>query len=229
MQVTKDLLVQNIPKKLKSGITDQFVDTVNDMIEDPLLREDFKENLISYTTVLADGQFTLEQYLDAVHYVTHRMMGSGIMQAYSKTFPERYQKLVDRGASNKDISSFSTAYNKNKLVNLIVEQSMIPTHILNVDTHQRAINKLAEIMANEDVSFRVQVDAATSLLTHLKSPEVSKVQVDVTVKDDSINELKQVTLELAQQQKKLLESGAMNTKEMAESSIIKTIPAEEVA
>ena len=228
MQITKELLTQNIPAKLKHNINDQFLDTINDLVDDPLIREDFQENLISYTNVLAEGQYSLKDYLNAVHYVTHRMMGCGVTQAYSKTFPDRYQKLVDRGASSKDISSFSTAYNKNKLVNLIVEQTMIPTHILNVDTHQRAINKLAEIMGNDDVSFRVQVDAATGLLTHLKSPEVSKVQVDVTVKDDSINELKEVTLALAKQQKELLESGVMNTKEIAESSIIKTIPTEEV-
>ncbi len=225
MQLTPELLAQNLPAKLKKNVTPDLCKLIEDIVEDDLVREDFKENLLSYTNVLTEGDFNIGQYLDAVHYVTHRMMGSGILQSYSKTFPDRYNKLVARGATQKDISSFSTAYNKNKLVNLIVEQTMIPTHILNVETHQKAINKLADIMNDDDVSARVQVDAATGLLTHLATPQTNKVQVDITVKDESINELKKTTRELAAKQLEMLEQGLVTAPEVAQSTIVKTIPA----
>lgn len=223
MNLTPELLAQNLPAKLKKNVTPDLLKVVENLVDDPMIRDNFKENLLSYTNVLSEGQYNIPQYLDAVHYVTHRMMGSGITQAYSKTFPDRYNKLVARGATAKDIASFSTAYNKNKLVNLIVEQTMIPTHILNVDTHQKAINKLAEIMADEDVSARVQVDAATGLLTHLATPVTNKVQVDVSIKDESIDELKRTTRELAAKQKEMLEGGLMDTTEVARSTIVKVI------
>jgi len=227
MQITKALLKQTVPAKLKSNISDTLVDKINDLVEDDMVRENFKENFITYSNVLKEGTYSIQQYLDAVHWCTHRLLGSGVGEAYAKTFPERYERLVQRGATTKQISSFATAYRKNKLVNAIMDQSMIPAHIYNMDVHQDAINKLASVMSDSNVSDRVQVDAAIGLLTHLKAPEVTKMQVDVAVKDDSIKELKDITRALAAQQHEMISGGFTNTQTVARQSIVKTIPQEE--
>ena len=62
-----------------------------------------------------------------------------------------------------------TSYNKNKLVNLILEQSMIPSWVLNQDMYQKALNVQCELMLTAN-SEKVS-DAANSILTHLKPPQ----------------------------------------------------------
>lgn len=68
---------------------------------------------------------------DAVTFVSYRVMGKNNKTSYQLTFPDRYTNLVARGATDKDISSFVTAYSKNILVNRIMEQSIVPSWVLN--------------------------------------------------------------------------------------------------
>ena len=120
----------------------------------------------------------------------------------------------------KDIASYVTAYNKSKLVNLIFEQTLIPSHVLNQDLYQRALNVQADLMINAK-SEKVRCDAANSLLTQLKAPEVKKVELDIGVKEDGlIAALRATTLELARQQRLMVESGAMNAQEVAHGKLI---------
>jgi hypothetical protein len=58
-------------------------------------------------------------------------------------------------------------------------------------------------------------------LTHLKQPEATKISLDVQVKeDDSVKELREATLELVAQQRQMIQSGAMNAREVAEGKLI---------
>ena len=166
-----------------------MVDEINGLITDPKLRENYRENLLSYTSVLADGKYKIGDYINAVKYVSYKLLGSSNIEAYSKTFPDRFQRLVQEGADDKTISSYSTAYNKNKLVNLIFEQTLVPSHILNADLYQKALNVQAQLMISA-ASEKVRSDAANSLLTHLKMPETTKIELDVGIKvDKSIEDL----------------------------------------
>ena len=219
-QLTKDQFVRVLPKHVKSRVTDELVDEINGLITDPKLRENYRENLLSYTSVLADGKYKIGDYINAVKYVSYKLLGSSNIEAYSKTFPDRFQRLVQEGADDKTISSYSTAYNKNKLVNLIFEQTLVPSHILNADLYQKALNVQAQLMISA-ASEKVRSDAANSLLTHLKMPETTKIELDVGIKvDKSIEDLRTTTLELVKQQRLMLESGAMNAKEVAHSNLI---------
>lgn len=219
-QLTKDQFVRVLPKHVKSRVTDELVDEINGLITDPKLRENYRENLLSYTSVLADGKYKIGDYINAVKYVSYKLLGSSNIEAYSKTFPDRFQRLVQEGADDKTISSYSTAYNKNKLVNLIFEQTLVPSHILNADLYQKALNVQAQLMISA-ASEKVRSDAANSLLTHLKMPETTKIELDVGIKvDKSIEDLRATTLELVKQQRLMLESGAMNAKEIAHSNLL---------
>lgn len=219
-QLTKDQFVRVLPKHVKSRVTDELVDEINGLITDPKLRENYRENLLSYTSVLADGKYKIGDYINAVKYVSYKLLGSSNIEAYSKTFPDRFQRLVQEGADDKTISSYSTAYNKNKLVNLIFEQTLVPSHILNADLYQKALNVQAQLMISA-ASEKVRSDAANSLLTHLKMPETTKIELDVGIKvDKSIEDLRATTLELVKQQRLMLEAGAMNAKEIAHSNLL---------
>ena len=155
-------------------------------------------------------------------------MGASNIAAYIKTFPDKYQDFINRGIETKDIASYVTAYNKSKLVNLIMEQTLIPSYVLNQDLYQKALNVQAELMLSAK-SEKVRCDAANSLLTQLKMPEVNKVQLDVNVKEDgSIAALRESTLELVRQQKLMVQAGAMNAQEVAHSKLVIDVESREI-
>lgn len=218
--LTIDQFKQALPDKVKKSINQELIDQINTTLSDPEMFESYRENLLSYTKVMADGRFKVDSYVQAVKYVSHKLMGCTNIEAYTKTFPDKYARFVQQGVQAKDIASYVTAYNKSKLVNLIFEQTLIPSYVLNQDLYQKALNVQAELMVNSH-SDKVRCDAANSLLTHLKMPETQKVELEIGVKEDSsIAQLRQATLELARQQRLAMEAGAMNAQEVAHAKII---------
>lgn len=208
-----------LPATLNTNVTQHMVDRLNNLSTDPEVAEIMRNNFISYTTVMREGKFKLDDYVHAVAYVSYKIMGRTNREAYSLTFPGRYQNLVSQGKSDKDISSYVSAYNKNKLVNLIFEQTMIPTHVLNQDIFQKAINTQAELMMNAK-SEKVRMDAANSLMTHLKKPESKQIELNMGIKEsDGLKDLKNTLAQMAELQIKQIEGGA-STRDIAHQDII---------
>ena len=219
--LTRDMMVKALPRGTNIRLTDEMLDEINDVVDDPGLRENFRDNLLGFVSVLADGKYTLESYINAVKYCSFKLLGDTNISAYTKTFPDRYQRMLNEGSEPRHIHSVCSAYNRTQLVNKIIEQSLVPSHILNADYYQRALNKQVELMDNPDVSFKVQTDAANSLLTHLKPPEVSKIELDVNVKEDkAITELQDTIRALAMKQKQLIQGGGMTVTEVAHSKLL---------
>ena len=146
--LTLDQFQLALPDKVKKSINQELIDQINNTLSDPEMYESYRDNLISYTKVMADGKFKVTQYIDAVRYVSFKLMGCTNIEAYTKTFPDKYQRFIQQGVQAKDIASYVTAYNKSKLVNLIFEQTLIPSHVLNQDLYQRALNVQADLMIN---------------------------------------------------------------------------------
>lgn len=218
--ITVEQFKQALPEKVKKSINQELIDRINKTLSDPDMYENYRDNLMSYTKVLQDGKFKVSQYLDAVKYVSHKIMGCTNIDAYTKTFPDKMKDFIARGVAGKDIASYVTAYNKGKLVNLIFEQTLIPSYVLNQDMYQKALNVQADLMMNA-ASEKVRTDAANSLLTHLKPPEVKKVELDISVKEDSaIASLRESTIALARQQKMMIEAGMQNAQEVAHTRLI---------
>lgn len=217
--LTVDQFKLALPDKVKKSVNQELIDQVNATLADPEMYEAYRDNLLSYTKVMADGRFKVTDYVSAVKYVSHKLMGATNIEAYIKTFPDKYQRFTLQGVAAKDIASYVTAYNKSKLVNLIYEQTLIPSHVLNQDVRQKAINVLAELMVGAK-SEKVRADAANSLVVALKPPETQRVELDVNVKEDgSIAALRQTTLELARQQRLMMEAGLMNAQQVAHSKL----------
>lgn len=219
-QLTLAQLQKMMPTGRKQLATQDFVDKFNDVLLNTDIRRELRDNFLGYLNVLQDPRYRITEYLNAVKFVSYKLMGDSSIVAYTKTFPERYQKMLDKGWAAKDIASRVSIFNRSQIVNKVMEQTLIPSYVLNQDLYQQALNVQADLMMNAK-SEKVRTDAANSILAQLKMPEASKVQVDVNVKqDDSINELRQTTLALVKQQRQLIEAGAMTTKEVAHSSII---------
>lgn len=218
--LSKEIVQKAVPPNLKNSITQEMVDTINTIVSDPILAETVRNNFLSYTGVLQDGKFKIEDYLHAVMYVSYKLMGSSNQEAYIKTFPERYQILVEKGTSNKDIAAYVSAYNKGKLVNLIYEQTLVPSWVLNQHIYQQAINTQYELMTDDEVSAKVRSDAADSLLNHLKKPEAVKGQISMEMRETSgINELRKALTDMAAAQRHLIENGT-EVKDITGSTLI---------
>lgn len=221
--LTTEVLERALPDKFKKSLNTELLDKINKTLSDPDIQDHLRDNFIHYIDILNDGRFKITDYLNAVKYTTHKLMGNSNINAYIKTFPDRYQDQLSRGLSNKDIQSIITVYNRSKLVTSIMEQSLVPSWILNQHLHQEAINTQAELMRTAQ-SEKVRSDAANSLLIHLKPPEVTKVELDIGIKDsDQLSALKEATVALAAQQKRLIESGVMTAKAAAEQKVIKEV------
>lgn len=208
-----------LPSHMKKNVDMHLIDKVNAIIESDDDREAFKEDIIGLSTILKEGKFKLENYVCAVKYIRHKMMGKTNTEAYKLTFPEKYAKWIDMGKTSKDISAATTIYNKGKLVNLVREAAMIPVYVYNADIYQEAINTQVEIMRNDKVSPKVRSDAANSIMSHIKPPEVKKVELDLGITENSaLAGLKEVSARLAEQQRQSLQDGSMTAKEVAEQT-----------
>lgn len=213
-----------LPDKFKKGVNQDLIDRINTTLSKPELFEQYRNDLLSYTRVMQDGKFKIEDYINAVKYVGFKVMGCTNIDAYSKTFPERIERFHDENVSPKDIASYVTAYNKGILVNKLMEQTLVPTHILNQDLFQQAINTQAELMLSAK-SEKVRSDAANSLLTHLKPPEKTRIELDIKQPENSVvNDLRTTLAALAAQQRQLIQHGGGTARDMAHSRIIDITP-----
>ena len=197
-----------LPVQLKNSVNQEVMDTINRVLSGPESTAVFKENLLSYTNVLMDGRFKMTSYISAVRYVSFKLLGGTNRAAFTATFPDKIAKWTAQGVTEKDQASYISAYHKSKLVNLIMEQTLIPTHVLNAPLRQQAINVQAELMLTAN-SEKVRSDAAACLIKELAPPPAAKIELDMGVRvDKTLDTLRETTKALIEQQKKMLEAGA---------------------
>ena len=214
-----EVVAKAMPANLKGNVTQALVDRINNAVSDPIIAEQIRDNFISYTQVLQDGRYKTEDYLHAVMYVSYKLMGMTNLDAYVKTFPQRYQTLLANGTSSKDIASYVAAYNKGKLVNAILEQTLVPTWVLNQHLYQKALNTQADLMVNAQ-SEMVRTTAANSILTHLAKPKEAGPLVNIDMRETSgMDELKNAMVSLARQQQEMINSG-ISPKVVAEQKLV---------
>lgn len=219
-QLTIQELRQSLPDAVRKSVTTEVLNNINSVISDPEFYVRYRDNLIGFGHVMKDGKFKLQSYIDAVRYVSFKLMGLSNQESYIKTFPDRYNYFMSKGTSAKDLSSYVHAYHNNKLVNIIMEQAMVPVHILNRDLFQKALNVQVELMTTA-VSEKVRSDAANSILSHLKPPESKKIELDITSKDDgTLDALRRATEALVSQQEHAIRNGTATAGQIAGGRII---------
>ena len=217
--LTKEQLSGALPdKRFRKYLTDEVINVVNSEPNSELRRM-FRDNVLSYASVLTTGKYSLAAYVNAIKFVSLKLMGDKTSTAYSKVFPDRYQNLIDKSATPSYIASFADNYSKTGLITKIMEQTMVPTHILNAGVYQEAINVQAELMHTAK-SEMVRQKAAESLITNLAAPALAKVELEVTYNNDVVEDLRATTKALAQQQLRMIMNGQASAKEVAHSEIL---------
>lgn len=196
----------SLPANHRHNITQDMVDQLNALSKDPEEARYIRENFVTFSQVLQEGRYKVGDYVRAVMYVSHKVMGKSNIDSYKATFPDRYANMVHAGKPVKDIASIVTAYNKGALVVKIMERAIVPTWILNQDIFQSAINTQYELMTDVNVSDKVRSDAANSLLTHLKKPEVHKAELKLDIGlNDGMAALEETLIKMSRQQLNMIE------------------------
>lgn len=225
--LTKKQLQEIVPTTQRPSITDKLVESINTISQDPIQAENIRENIIKYSKVLYEGQFRINDYINAVKYSSFKLMGYSNEESYARTFPDRYAILRARGASKKDISAYVSMYHKNAVVTKILEKAYIPVWLLNSDYFQQALEVNVTIMKDETVSPKVRVEAANSVMTQLQRPKEATLNVNVNDNSDtSMKEMKDLLVQLAATQRNKIIEGELTPQEVAEMKIINS-PEEE--
>jgi hypothetical protein len=218
-KLTINALKDITPKSQRSMITQELVDKLNDWGNDPKLMESYGDNVLSYIGVLKEGKFKITDYMNAVRFVSYKLMGHSDIDAYIITFPDRYERLLADGVPREDMSPYVSAYKKNALVVKIFEQTVIPINVLNNHMAQDSLNELMKIGLHGR-SEMARVAALSKVLDKTDAPETKKMQLDMNVNTgDAISELRKATQELAAEQLSQIKSGT-SVKHIAESIII---------
>ena len=218
MKLEIEAVKKLVPKGQRTLITQAFLDKLEASVSNPIVAETFKDNFISWLSVMQTGKYKMDDYISAVKYVSHKLLGKSNIDAYAATFPERYQRLKDEGQTQ--IDAYCSMYNKNKLVMQIYEQTIVPTHVLNAPLHQEALTELARMLKDPKCTGMIRVKACETILNYTKAPEIIDHKLTIGVEQqETIADLRAVTEELASTFRYALEKGKP-LKEVAEASII---------
>lgn len=166
-----------------------------------------RENWLTHANILREGTYSMEQYTTAVKYVSLKQMGHTNQQAYSIALSDRYQEMTAKGYDDQRISSHVAAYHKGVLVQKLLAQSTVPFYLLYQDEAHKAIATLVDVMTSEKSSQKTKAEAAGTLLTHVKRPESAKIELEVSHKQDGMQELSVMMRELASRQLAAIQSG----------------------
>jgi hypothetical protein len=218
--ITEAEFKEALPAHIRKNVNPALLQEINSAILDPERLAVYRENVVGLASVMREGRFKIGDYLTAVKYVSHKVLGDTNVQAWAKTFPTRFNDATQRGNTPSEMASIASRYNSSKLVTLLMGQSMMPTHIVNAPVYQKAINHLATLMTSAK-SEMVQCTAASKLVEVLRPPEVQKIELDIGVKEDeSIRALRETTMKLVGVQEELIRQGSVSVRSIAESKLI---------
>lgn len=223
--ITVEELRQLYPMKVSTNVLEKAVEILNGSTEDMdyVLAKEFRNNCISFIDILksSKSRVSFEDYVNACKFATFKMAGNTDVRAYALTFPDRVRRMEREKIPNSHLYQYANIYSKNKTVVEVLAKLMIPTHVLYQDIFHKAVGVQAELMTDNKISPKVRSDAANSLMTHLKQPEIKQAEIKVDVSGSgAINQLSEALNALSEKQSDMLRSGKYSLKDIREATII---------
>lgn len=193
-------------KRVDKSVKEKALEFINSTIRgsNPAIAEHFRNICIDVMdSMYGNGsRINLQDYLNAALFVTYRNTGDTKVKAYTKTFPDRVQRMQREGQSMTHLNSYADTYSKNQCVIDIQAKMLLPTHIVCHDLFYEAMRVTADIMNDDKVSPKVRVDAANSIMNHTKQPEIKKQELNIKINESNeIEQLKQALFDLSAKQR----------------------------
>ena len=193
-------------KKVDKPVKEKALEFINSTIRgsNPAIAEHFRNICIDVMdSMYGNGsRINLQDYLNAALFVTYRNTGDTKVKAYTKTFPDRVQRMQREGQSMAHLNSYADIYSKNQCVIDIQAKMLLPTHIVCHDLFYEAMRVTVDIMNDDKVSPKVRVDAANNIMSHTKQPEIKKQELNIKINESNeIEQLKQALFDLSSKQR----------------------------
>ena len=203
-----EAFIKHLPKKAKK-LAPEVKEYYLKVLED---EPDMVDDLISYTKVLEGGKFSVDQYINAVRFVSYQMMGYNNTESYLKVFPEKLGTL--------HTDKYAAKYNKSKLVTELHKLVVVPEYLTHMHLRNQALKVQTDLMLSAK-SEMVKHLASKTILEMTKPPEENYMQVDVNVKkDDSIEAIEQALYQTATKLVKGIQDKQVTAKEVLETDIM---------
>jgi len=205
-----EMIQEQLGKKKGALVTQDTVDELNSLVEDPEYGEEFLDSYVSYFNVMeGNSAWSTPKYMKAMKFFTLIESGHHAVDAYVKVFPDRLQSRVDRGQGKDDMGGEASRYNASALVNEIRKVASIPVQLIHRHLLHEAIMVQADLMLHAK-SEMVQQKAAESLIKELKPMEDTTIQLKVGMDDETRNAQSQLVEHVGQialNQQRMLASG----------------------
>ena len=222
MSVTLELLKEQVGSKKSHLITQDTVDEINKLIDDPDYGESFLDQYVSYFNILDESKkWSTPKYMHAMKFFCLVEANNKLVDAYVKVFPERLQARLDRGENKKDMGGEASRYNSSELVNEIRKVSGIPVQLIHRHLLHQSIMVTAGIMNDTSISPMVRQKAAETLIKELKPADDTNVNIKVGMSDEAKTQQAQLVDyigKIALQQQQLL-AGGMNIADIQKLNI----------
>ena len=197
-----------MPAKKQKFMNQELVDMINDAEHRGDFEGEFEKKVVSYSSILTQGRYKTSDYINAVEFVTYYLSGDEQAEAYVKTFPEKVKRRVLEGKSSYATGAPSMYYS-GQLVQAIMAQAQMNVRMRHYNKIDFAVETLFELATSRTASDRIRMESADKLLTQLKEPEESKVELEMTVKkDESGQALEKKLIEVATMQQEAFKNGA---------------------
>ncbi len=210
MSLTLEYLQTVVPKSYRKTVSQELVDEINHLSEDPDYGEQFREGILTYSSVLGGKEsWSIRQYTDAVKFLGLVTMKVNQTDAYIKVFPERMQSRLNRGETKTEMGGEASRYNASPIINTLRDQARVSFYLRNQDIRQEALDGLMDLgrHARSEVA---RVTAFSSALKELRPPETHQVEVQVGMNEEAREAQQKQTdklTEIAINQQKLFKAG----------------------
>jgi len=201
-------LKELMPAKKKKFMNQELVDLINEAEVRGDFEGEFEKKVISYSSVLTQGRYKTSDYIAAVEFCTYYLSGDEQAEAYVKTFPDRVRRRVLEGKSPYATGAPSMYYSGH-LVQAIMAQAQMNVRMRHYNKIDFAVETLYELCTSRTSTDRIRMESADKLLTQLKEPETSKVELEIGIKRDESGEaLEKKMREMGAMQKAMFTEGA---------------------
>lgn len=190
-ELTADELKKRFPSKSKT-ITDETVELINQANSDPNFNGDeFLNTMYDYENVMYKNKASIKEFITALKFCAYlEAEGDNYTEAYKRArandeFVIARLNMPTDSSEYKELTFAASRYRKTPMVKDILTQADMPLYLMFQGARYKAVKTLADEMLTAQYS-KDRISAADKLLTHVKPPENAKIELDVSVKQDSI-------------------------------------------
>lgn len=203
-----------VPHELRQRFTPKAVNKMLERIDDEESKDSFIENLIDFSALLGDGRYSHTAFVNAVKFVTYRLMDRSKLDCYKLTFPDKYERMLEAGRDKNHIATVAWRYANGKLPTDMMKQARVELSVIFTAERVKVATELSKIALYSPKELN-RIKAAEVFLTHTAPPDEG-MQLDVNVTgDDTIQKLTQLLSDQAIRQKEKIITGEYTAAEVA--------------